>query len=127
MSVPGDKCQADILQGPCHDVSRSSYGHHSSTIGTPVRKWNASVYTDNYAEAALQLTVQCKLTLPTFAVSNFAFSNTKMTPCEVDATASSSACEDGAVRPPTILAVQRGPEIEVPLDQCRPGTASTDE
>ncbi len=42
------------------------------------------------------------LTLPTLAVSSFAFSRTNMTPCDVDATASSSASTDGALRPPTI-------------------------
>ena len=44
------------------------------------------------------------LTLPTLAASSLAFSRTKMTPCDVEATASSSASMDGAVRPPTMSA-----------------------
>ena len=52
--------------------------------------------------AALALTKHDVVTLPTLAVSSFAFSSTNMTPCEVDAAASSSSSADGAARPPTI-------------------------
>ncbi len=71
-------------------------------------------YRDNFKQNKHgRMTGSPVLTLPTLAVSSFAFSRTNMTPCDVDATASSSASTDGALRPPTIATMSASAVMKV--------------
>lgn len=68
----------------------------------PLHVTQGLVHSPKHSCLAVILSKSLEHTLPTLAVSSFAFSRTKITPCDGDATASSSASIDGAARPPTI-------------------------
>ena len=113
MVLPGDIYRDDTRQGPCHGASGSSCDHHSSVIDSPERA-EVPPCSDNFKQNKHGCMRGSQvLTLPTLAVSSFAFSRTNMTPCDVDATASSSASTDGALRPPTISTMSTSAVLKV--------------